>query len=140
MTVHLSAAAANALAQVIADLINGGAGAGYIEIYGDTIPATVATAITTQTLLGTLTFSNPCESGAPVAGLLTFSAITQDPSANATDIATWARIYDSAATAIIDVNVGASGSGAPIELNTTSIVAGGPIVVNSATWQQPMSG
>lgn len=112
----------------IKDAIDGGSGAGTLKIYDGTRPATGGTA---TTLLGTLTFSDPC--GTVSSGVLTFSAITADSSADATGTATWARIADSAGTFVADISVGISGSGAELILNTTSIVAGGPISVSSAT-------
>jgi hypothetical protein len=67
--------------------------------------------------------------------VLTFSAITQDTSADATGTATWARIADSTGATVFDCDVGTSG--ATLNLNTTSIVAGGPIQVSSFTLTDP---
>ena len=52
--------------------------------------------------------------------------------ADADGTATWARIADSAGTFVGDVDIGVSGSGATIVMNTTSIVAGGSISITSA--------
>jgi len=124
----------NALAQRFQVLLDAGAGNGTIKIYTGTQPASADDGIGGATLLGTLTFSKP---SAPAAsgGVLTFSSITQDDAADTTGTATWARIADSAGNTIFDCDVGTSG--ATINLNTTSIVAGGPISVTSFTITVP---
>jgi hypothetical protein len=129
----LSDAAANAGVDAIVDLIDAGSGAGYIEFYTASKPAGPGTAITDQTLLGTLTFSDPAF-GAASSGTATASSITSDSSADATGTAAWARIYDSDDTAIMDVDVTETSGGGAITLNTTSIVAGGEIAITSATF------
>lgn len=113
----------------VATAIDAGPGAGTIKIYTGTMPADCATAITTQTLLGTLTFSDPC--GTIATGSLTMSAITQDSSADATGTAAWARIQDSTGVVVMDLNVTTTGGGGAITLNTTNIVIGGPILITS---------
>lgn len=100
---------------------------GKIRIYSGTRPATGGTA---TTLLAEL----PCSATfAPAAasGVLTLNAITQDSSADATGTAAWFRILTSANAAVIDGNVGTSGS--DLNLNTTSIVTGGPVAISSFT-------
>lgn len=109
----------NRLDQITAD-IDGGVGAGLLRIYDGSRPATGGAA---TTLLAELTFSDPSAPGA-ASGVLTFSAITQDSSANATGTATWFRIVRSDSTFVLDGSVGASGSGADLELTSTSIVSG----------------
>ena len=108
--------------------IDAGSGAGYLEIYTGTMPADLG-AITDQTKLGTLTFSDPC--GGVTGNTLTFASITGDSAADATGTAAWCRLYDSDATVIADGDVGTSG--AFLNLNTVAIVAGGPIEVTSMT-------
>lgn len=115
----------NTRLDAIDDAVNAGAGAGLIRIYDGTRPATGGTA---TTLLAELTCSDPAF-GAASAGALTASAITQDASANATGTATWFRVVDSAGNAVIDGNVGTSGS--DLNLTTTSIVSGQPVSITS---------
>jgi hypothetical protein len=98
--------------------IDAGAGAGLLRIYDGTRPATGGTA---TTLLAELTFSDPSAPAAS-AGVLTFSAITADSSANATGTATWWRAVDSTGAAVVDGNCGTSGS--DMNLNSTSITSG----------------
>ena len=115
--------------------IDAGVGAGTIKIYTGTQPTTAEDAITTQTLLGTLTFSDPC--GTSASGTLTMSAITQDSAADATGTATWARIADSTGATVCDVNVTATGGGGTLQFNTTSFVIGGPILISAFTITVP---
>jgi hypothetical protein len=126
----LTAVKSAVLAPVIT-AIDAGSGAGTIKVYSGTIPATPATAITTQVLLGTLTFSDPC--GSESGGTITMSAITQDSSADATGTASWARIQDSAGVVVCDIDVTTTGGGGTMQLNTTNIVIGGPILVTAFT-------
>lgn len=100
---------------------------GKIRIYSGTRPATGGTA---TTLLAELACSATFAPAA-AAAVLTLNAITQDSSADATGTAAWFRILTSANAAVIDGNVGTSGS--DLNLNTTSIVTGGPVAISSFT-------
>lgn len=104
-----------------------GAGAGLFRFYDGTRPATCGTA---TTLLAELTFTDPCAPSAS-GGVLTFSAITADSSANATGTATWYRNVDSTGTCCVDGNVGTAGS--DCNLNSTSINTGVQVAVSSYT-------
>lgn len=117
----------NAMLDEIKTALDAGAGAALIRIYDGTRPATGGTA---TTLLAELTCTDP-SAGAASAGVLTFSSITQDSSANATGTATWFRMVDSAATFVMDGNVGTSGS--DLNLTTTAIVSTQPVSISSAT-------
>lgn len=101
---------------------------GKIRIYSGSRPATGGA---TTTLLAELTCNAtfaPAASGA----VLTLNSITSDSSADATGTATWGRLYKSDGTTIVfDFNVGTSGS--DLNLNTTSITAGGPVSITSFT-------
>jgi hypothetical protein len=133
---RLSNAAASAAADAVVDLIDAGAGAGTIKIYDGTIPTNANTAIGSQVLLATLTFSDPAF-GAASNGVATASAITSDSSADATGTASWARIADSNGNTVMDVTVGTSGE--DINFNTVSFVSGATIAISSLTYTQPKS-
>jgi hypothetical protein len=105
-----------------------------VKVYDGSQPAGPGTAITTQTLLGTLTCS-ATPAPATSNGVITFNAITQDSSADATGTAAWYRLTTSGGTAIVDGTVGTSG--ADLNLNTTTIAALGPISVSSFTYTMP---
>lgn len=125
---HASDGVRNAAVDAAAALLNGGT----IKVYTGSMPSTPATAVTTQTLLATLTFGNPAF-GSAVSGTATANAITDDSSADATGTATWARLSTSGGTAVFDVNVGQTGDNTSIEFNTTSFVAGAEIKMTSCT-------
>ena len=129
---RLSTTARNALANAIKTAIDAGSAGGTIKIYSGSQPATPQDTAT-GTLLATLTFGKP-SFGAAATGVITANAIAQ-VNAVATNTAGWARIADSDGNAIMDVDVGTSG--ATINLNTTSIVSGGPVAITSATVTVP---
>lgn len=99
-----------------------------LRIYDGTRPATAGTAtVLLAELVCNATFA-PAASG----GVLTLNAIANDASADATGTATWFRIVQSDGTThVLDGNVGTSGS--DLNLNTTSIVAAGPVSITSFT-------
>lgn len=111
--------------------VDAGSGPGTIKVYNGTQPTTANDAVTTQTLLATLTFSDPC--GATASGVLTMDAITQDASADATGTATWARIADSSGATVFDVDVSNTGAGGTLQFNTTNFVATGPVLISAFT-------
>jgi hypothetical protein len=118
MTIGLLASIRNAQLNLITTAIDAGAGAGLRRIYDGTRPATGGAA---TTLLAELTFTDPSGPAAS-SGVLTQSAITADPSANATGTATWGRDVDSTGAFVQDFSVGV-GSG-DYQLNTVSITSG----------------
>jgi len=120
--------------QARVDSVTARLNSGLIKIYTGTIPATPATAIGAQVLLGTLTFGATAFGAATAAtpSVATANAITQDSSADATGTAAWARILESDGTTVVmDVDCGTSA--ATLILNTLSIVSGGPITCSSFT-------
>lgn len=126
MTIGLNSALRSSRANLIRDAVDAGAGAGFLRIYDGTRPATGGTA---TTLLAELTFTDPSASNAS-GGVLTFSAITADASANATGTATWCRMVDSTGAFVLDGSVGTSA--ADYILNTTSITTGVNVSCTSA--------
>lgn len=136
MATRISTAARNAAADAIVDLLDAGAGAGYVEVRTGSQPATPNTAAT-GTLLATLPLSDPAF-GAASNGTATAAAITSDTAADATGTAAWFRAYDSAGNAVIDGSVTATGGGGDMTLSSTSIVTGG--VVNVTGWTVTMPG
>ena len=129
MTIALNATVRNNML----DQITSRAGASCrIRIYSGTRPATGGTETTVLAeLTGNATFA-PAASG----GVLTLNAITQDSSADATGTASWFRIASSGGTNhVLDGDVGTSGS--DLNLNSTSIVAGGTVSISSFTITAP---
>lgn len=85
-------------------------------------------------LLGTLTLSQPA--GTIANGILTLNTITEDSSADANNTATWGRFRDGDGNPVLDGSIGVAGSGADFIINTTNIVAGGPIRIADGTTPQ----
>lgn len=111
--------------QVLAGALDAGSTPATLEIYTAARPATGA-AITDQTLLGTLTFSQPCGT-VNASAVLELGTITGETAALASADAVWARAKDGNGNFVTDLSVGTEGSGADIIINTVSIVEGGPI-------------
>lgn len=127
-------AARNAMCDALVDLVDGGSGAGTIQIRTGAAPTNVADA-NSGTLLATLTFSDPAF-GAASSGVATASAITSDSSIDATGTAGHFRIFDSAGTCIAQGSCGTSG--ADINFDSVSFVAGGVCAISSLTVTQPV--
>ncbi|MES2488541.1 MAG: hypothetical protein V4607_02030 [Pseudomonadota bacterium] len=129
MSISMSTALRNARLNPIAAAIDAGSGAGTLKFYTVPKPAAGA-AITTQTLLATLTFADP---SAPAAadGVLSFNAIASGVGA-ANGTATWARVQDSAGNFVMDLVVGPAGSGADIELISINILSGNTVAIATA--------
>ena len=98
---------------------------GLLRIYDGTRPASGGTATTLLAQLALSATSAPAASG----GILTFNAITQDSSADATGTATWGRVTTSGGTFVIDFSISTSGS--DMNMTTTSIVATQPVSCSS---------
>ena len=129
----LQATIDTAVDTICADIIariNGGAGPGEFRFYTGTMAATPGTAIGAQVLLGTVVCSDPCATHAD--GVITFAAFTEDPSTDADGTATWVRVCDSTGAGVIDGDVTNNAGTGFVKLNTTAIVAGGPLRVLSA--------
>jgi hypothetical protein len=122
MAVNYSTAAKNARLNGVVSVIDGGSGAGVLQI-GTTAMGTV---------LATITLAKP--SGTSSGGVLTFSGFPRSATAAATGTAAAARIRDSSGSDVITgLTVGAAGSGADIILDTTSIDVNETVTLNSAT-------
>ena len=122
MAVTYTTAVKNARMDAVAAQIDGGAGAGVLQI-GTTSMASV---------LAEFTLNDPCAAAAS-GGVLTLSGFPKsDTSANNTGTAAAARIRDSNGVDIITgLTVGTSAS--DINLDSVSITAGQTVTINSAT-------
>ena len=119
----------------IADLIiatfDAGAGPVTAEFYTGDIPTNLSDAITTQVKLGTLTCSDPVAT--QTLGEITFGTITQDNAADASGTAAWMYLKDSTGAIVALGDVTDMAGDGFAKANTTTIVAGGPILINSLT-------
>jgi hypothetical protein len=130
--VRIVSAVRNSRMNLIRDAIDGSSGAGTIKIYTGTQPANANAGLSGNTLLATLTFTDPCASDAS-SGVLTFATITEDSAADASGTATWARIADSSGSTVFDCDVGESGSDATLIINNAEVTTGGPVRISSFT-------
>jgi len=115
----------------VLDALDAGAGANAtIKLYGAGAgrPATGA-AITDQTLIGTLTLSNP--SGTISTGTLTFGTIADDTSADADEDIEWARFLDTDGDFVTDMGCGIAASGEELIFNTLTARVGGVVQILS---------
>lgn len=120
MAINYSTAVKSARLQVVADAIDGGAGAGFIEICSAAYAA----------VLATIPLSDPC--GTVTADVLTLTVPATDTSADATGTAAIARIKDSTGTVVAQgLTVGTSA--ADIVLSSVSIAATDQVSLTSAT-------
>jgi len=126
MTFSVTVTQKNTMLATITTSIGSGAN---VIIYQGGVPANADAALGGATVLATL----PCSSTfapAPSGGTLTANAITQQ-NATGTGPASFYRILTSGAVVVAQGSVGTSG--ADMNLNTTAIVTGGPVVVTSFT-------
>ncbi len=102
---------------------------GLMRWYSGTQPATADTALSGNTKLAELPLS--ATAGTKSGGVMTFSAISSEASADATGTATWGTFCTSGGTRIVDFSIGTAS--ADLNLNTTSITAGAQASCSSAT-------
>lgn len=94
---------------------------GKLKLYTGTMPATVDTALSGNTLLAVLTCSSTFAAAA-ASHTLTANTITSDTSADASGTVTWGTVTTSADTRIIDFDVATTS--ASMIIDNTSINAG----------------
>lgn len=127
----ISTAARNAMIDALTALLDGGT----IEIRTGAAPTNPSDA-DSGTLLATLTFANPAF-GAGSSGVATAGTITPDSNTPATGTAAHFRMKASGGSVVAQGSV--STSGADMNFNTTSFVAGGTCSITSGTLTQPAS-
>ena len=102
---------------------------GVMRWYSGTQPTNPDTALSGNTQLATLALSSTA--GTSSGGVFTFNSITSESSADATGTATFGSFLTSGFTRKVDYSIGTSG--ADLNLNTTSIVAGAQASCTSFT-------
>jgi len=128
---HLANAAVNAEADAFGRLLDNG----YLRLYSGSQPATADTALSGNTLLAELRFSNPSAPSA-VGGVLTFATIASETAADATGTATFFRSFKADGTTVVhDGSVGTSS--ADLVLNSTAIQFGAQVDVTALTHTIP---
>ena len=119
-----SAAALVAAHTAFRDLIDSGAGAGFVRIRDSA-----------DALLAQVPLSDPCGSVNGTTGQLTFSIAGPDTSADASGTAAYAEFCDSDGDVhlALPAEAGSSPVSGKIVLNTLSIIVGGTVTIISAT-------
>jgi hypothetical protein len=102
-------------------------GSALLKIFSGTRPATGGT----ETTKLSEQVCNATFAAAASGGVLTLNAIADDTSADATGTASWVRIESSGATFVMDGDVAASG--ADLNFDSVSFVAGGTVSITSFT-------
>lgn len=123
----------NAIVNAITAQLDAGAGAAKIRLYDGVRPASGGAA---TVLLAEMIMTDP-SFPAGVGGVITASPVSGDVSADSDGTATWARFVDSNNVFVQDGDVGVNGSGADVELNSVSIVAGTQVDVTSVVFTAP---
>lgn len=123
---NIATATRDTMCDAFVDAIDGGAGAGLLEIWTAGF----------GTKLATLTFTDPAF-GASSSGTATAATITGDTSADTTGTAAVFRATTSTPATMFEGTVGTSG--ADINFNTVSFTAGDSVDVTSMTVTMPAS-
>jgi len=131
----ISVASRNAASNAIVDLVDGGAGAGYIEVRTGAPPATPAAA-NSGTLLATLVNADPAF-GDSVIGVATANAIANDSSADGSGDAGHFREFDSDDNVVLQGTAGEAADTPNMTFADKSIVAGGVVSITSLTMTVP---
>lgn len=118
-----SVAAKVAAHTALRDVIDSGAGAGYIEVRGDALQ-----------LLATIPLADPCGTVNGTTGQLTLSIAGSDTSADATGTAAYADVCDSTGAVHLSLpaQAGTTWVAGKIVLNSLSIVTGTEVSILSA--------
>jgi hypothetical protein len=131
----ISDSARNAAVNAVAALIDGGSAHGNLYIRTGAAP-TNTTDADSGTLLSTLPMSDPAF-GSAAGGTATANAITSDTNIAATGTAGHFRGKDSNGVTVLQGSCGTSG--ADINFDSVSFIAGGTCAISSLTLTQPAS-
>ncbi len=126
--VSFSTSLRNDRLSAIVAAINDGTGSGIMRFYTAPRP-TAGASVTTQTLLGTVGFS---ESAATIDnGSATFALITDDNAGDASGDAVWCRVLSGDGVFVMDMDVTDNAGPGPVKMASVSIYEGGIIHVSS---------
>lgn len=102
-----------------------------LTLYAGTVPASADTAISDQVALAEFTLPNP--SGSVTDGAFTLASGTDPATVLADGTPSFGRITDSVGATVGDFDAGATGSGAALILDNTSLITGALVSVLSFT-------
>jgi hypothetical protein len=133
VALQFSSALRSAIADAVTAEVDGGAGAGKIEVYTGTLPSDLDP--TGDTLLAEFTLTDP-SAAAAAAGVATLDF---DPDLSDTVLATGTAGYflvlDSDDVAVFGGSVGTSGH--PLNFSSVSFVSGGTVTLTTGTITAP---
>ncbi len=129
----ISDAARNGMVDFLVDLLDAGSGAATLVFRTGSAPGSLGSA-DTGTLLATTTFSDPAF-GSAASGTATANSITGDSSVDNSGTPGYFRAKDSDGNAVFQGSVGTSG--ADINFDSVTWVAGGTVSITSLTVSQP---
>ncbi len=129
MATRISTATRNAIVDSVSAKVDGGAGAGYVELRTGTQPATANDAAT-GTVLATVVCADPSFSAAS-SGFASMAGVPRSDVADATGTAGWFRFLDSAAATVMDGSVTGTGGGGDMVIDNPALVTGQTFVINS---------
>lgn len=133
MSVSIVLSYAQARRQIRAAHLETWLAGGSVKFYAAPRAATPDTAIAGQALL--VTFPLPTPPGSASDGVFAFAAA--DPALVVADgTAAWARFFDAGGAAVLDCDVGVTGSGAALELDNLILVAGGRLYLSGITFTE----
>lgn len=121
MAIIYSTSVRNARLQAVADAADAGSGAGKIRLY-----------TSGATLLAELEMSDP-SFNAPANGVMSANTISSDTSADATGVAATFDMMDSNNGVVMSGTVGATSSGADLEMNSPAIQENATVSITGAT-------
>lgn len=128
MALSLSTTVRNARASALVSAVGTN---GTMRFYTGTRPASLG-AVTTQTLLATLTFAGSI--GTVSSGILTFNSVTQNSGSHVNGNPTWVRISAADNTPVMDIDIGVGSSNMQF---TGAIANGTNITLNASTLTEP---
>jgi len=137
MTLGYTVAVRNSQLANLAARFDAGAAGATIKVYTGTRPVNADTAVGGgNTLLLTLTLAASAF-GAQSNGSMSLAGLPIDAIGVAAGTASWFRAADSDGVTVTDGTCGAEGSGADIELSTTTVSVGLEVTLTAGTVTQP---
>ncbi len=126
MSLSFSMSLRNTRANAVIAALDSGVEHATANFYTGAKPAVTGSA-TSETLLGTVTFSKPC--AVVIDGVLVFDIIANEPLAKANGVIGWGRAFDGDGNFVMDFNCGTNGSNAVMIFNNLNVIAGGVISI-----------
>lgn len=142
MATRLPNASQQAAADAVVDRVDVGAGTAHLRLYSGAQPADADSAAV-GTLLAEFDLPNPAFGAADTSGVATANSTplttTGESGASTGTDAQSCRVVNRNGDTVFDGSVGATGSGAEVELDNVNIASGQSVSVSSLTYTHPAS-